>query len=133
MGPMKDPPHPGEIIREEVVKPLGLSVTDAARALGVTRQALSLLLNGRTDLSPEMALRIEAAFGPKAEVLIGVRLDHSMARAQARQREITANGQRAPQALEPRRPARPRTGTASRRSRDRGGQKMFLNKRFLTG
>ena len=91
MGPMKDPPHPGEIIREEVVKPLGLSVTDAARALGVTRQALSLLLNGRTDLSPEMALRVEAAFGPKAEVMMGVQMDYSMARARARQREITAN------------------------------------------
>ncbi len=91
---MKDPPYPGEIIREEVVGPLGLSVTDAARALGVTRQALSLLLNGRTDLSPEMALRIEAAFGPKAEVMMGVQLDCSMARARARQGEITANVRR---------------------------------------
>ena len=94
MGPMKDPPHPGEIIREEVVGPLGLSVTEAARALGVTRQALSLLMNGRTDLSPEMALRIEAAFGPKAELMMGVQLDYSMARARARQDEITANVRR---------------------------------------
>ena len=94
MGPMRDPPHPGEIIRDEVVGPLGLSVTDTARALGVTRQALSLLLNGRTDLSPEMALRIEAAFGPKADVLMGVQLDYSLARARARQGEITANVRR---------------------------------------
>ena len=94
MGRMKDPPHPGEIIREEIVNPLGLSVTAAARALGVTRQALSLLLNGRTDLSPEMAPRIEAAFGPKAEVMMGVQLDYGMARARARRGEITANVRR---------------------------------------
>ena len=52
VGPMKDPPHAGEIIREEVIRPLGLSVTAAASALGVTRQALSAFLNARSDLSP---------------------------------------------------------------------------------
>ena len=51
VGPMKDPPHPGEIIREEVIRPLGLSVTAAASALGVTRQALSAFLNERSELS----------------------------------------------------------------------------------
>jgi addiction module HigA family antidote len=90
LGPMKDPPHPGEIIREEVIRPLGLSVTAAASALGVTRQALSAFLNERSDLSPEMALRIEVALGPKAEVMIGIQTDYDMARARARLPEITA-------------------------------------------
>jgi antitoxin HigA-1 len=93
-GPMKDPPHPGEIIREEVIRPLGLSVVEAARALGVTRQALSAFLNARSDLSPEMALRIEAAFGPKADVMMGIQIDYSMARARARLTEVIANVRR---------------------------------------
>ena len=88
VGPMKDPPHPGEIIREEVIRPLGISVTAAASALGVTRQALSAFLNGRSDLSPEMALRIEVALGPKAEVMMGVQTDYAMARARVRLPEI---------------------------------------------
>ena len=94
VGPMKDPPHPGEIIREEVIRPLGLSVTAAAGALGVTRQALSAFLNERSDLSPEMALRIEVALGPKAEVMMGIQTDYAMARARARLPEITATVRR---------------------------------------
>jgi addiction module HigA family antidote len=54
---MHNPPHPGEIIREECLKPLGLSVTEAAAGLGVTRKALSELLNGHSDVSPKMAIR----------------------------------------------------------------------------
>ncbi len=91
---MKDLPHPGEIVREEVIRPLGLSVTAAAAALGVTRQALSAFLNERSDLSPEMALRIEVAFGPKAEVMMGVQMDHQMSRARARLPEIEASVRR---------------------------------------
>ena len=64
---MKSPPHLGGFIRREIIEPLGLSVTDAASALGVTRQALSNLLNARTSLSADMALRIEKAFGPKMD------------------------------------------------------------------
>ena len=94
VGPMKDPPHPGEIIRDEVIRPLGLSVVDAAKALGVTRQALSAFLNARSDLSPEMALRIEAAFGPKADVMMGIQTDYSMARARVRLTEVIANVRR---------------------------------------
>jgi addiction module HigA family antidote len=63
IGPMKNPPHPREIIREEVIRPHGLSVTAAAAALGVTRQALSAFLNERSDRSPEMALRIGSNSG----------------------------------------------------------------------
>jgi addiction module HigA family antidote len=94
VGPMKDPPHPGEIVREEVIRPLGLSVTAAAAAPGVTRQALSAFLNARSDLSPEMALRIEAAFGPKADVMMAVQTDWQMARARARLPEIEASVRR---------------------------------------
>jgi addiction module HigA family antidote len=80
LGPMKDPTHPGEIIREEVIRPLGLSVTAADSALGVKRQALSAFLNQRSDLLPEMALRIEVALGPKAEVMVGIQTDYDIAR-----------------------------------------------------
>jgi addiction module HigA family antidote len=75
------PSHPGEIIREEVLKPLGLDVTKSAAVLGVTRPALSRLLNEKAALSPEMALRIEKAFGPKADHLMRIQLSYDMARA----------------------------------------------------
>jgi addiction module HigA family antidote len=59
---MHNPPHPGEIIRDLCLEPLGLSVTDAAEALGVSRKTLSSILNGRSGISPEMALRLSKAF-----------------------------------------------------------------------
>ena len=59
---MHNPPHPGEIIRELCLEPLGLSVTDAAKALDVSRKTLSSILNGRSGISPEMALRLSKAF-----------------------------------------------------------------------
>src|SRR4051812_26416820 len=86
--PMKAPPHLGGFIRREVVEPLGLSVTEAAAALGVTRQALSNLLNERTGLSPEMALRIEKAFGPKMEHLMRMQLAFDLAATRQRAHEI---------------------------------------------
>src|SRR4030043_514848 len=67
---MARPTHPGQFIRMEVIEPLNLSVTQAAKALGVPRVALSALLNGRAALSPDMALRIEKAFGPKMDTLL---------------------------------------------------------------
>ncbi len=85
---MKNPPHPGGLIRREVIEPLGLSVTDGASILGVTRQALSLLLNERTDLSPEMALRIEKAFGPKMDHLMRMQLAFDVARQRQREGRI---------------------------------------------
>lgn len=86
--PMKTPPHLGGLIRREIVEPLGLSVTDAAAALGVTRQALSNLLNERTGLSPEMALRIEKAFGPKMDHLMRMQLAFDVAEARRRETKI---------------------------------------------
>lgn len=64
---MHNPPHPGEAIRELCIEPLGLSVTSAAEALGVTRKAVSELLNGRVAISPAMAYRLESVFGGSAE------------------------------------------------------------------
>jgi addiction module HigA family antidote len=86
---MKQPPHLGGFIRREIIDPLGLSVTEAAAALGVTRQALSNLLNERTALSAEMALRIEKAFGPKMDHLMRMQLAYDLAQARAREREIS--------------------------------------------
>ena len=85
---MKNPPHLGGLIRREIIEPLGLSVTAAASALGVTRQALSNLLNERTALSADMALRIEKAFGPKMDHLMRMQLAFDLALTRGREREI---------------------------------------------
>ncbi|MBA4141453.1 MAG: HigA family addiction module antidote protein [Nitrosospira sp.] len=82
---MKNPAHPGGLVKTEIIEPLGLSVTEAAQALGVTRPALSAFLNERASLSPEMALRIEKAFGASMDTLM--RMQSSFAIAQARKRE----------------------------------------------
>ena len=85
---MKSPPHLGGVIRRQVIEPLGLSVTEAAAILRVTRQALSLLLNERTDLSSNMALRIEKAFGPKMDHLMRMQLAFDVARQRQRQGRV---------------------------------------------
>lgn len=64
---MYNPPHPGEVIKELCLQPLGLTVTDAAKGLGISRKTLSALLNGRFGISPEMAIRLSKAFGGSAE------------------------------------------------------------------
>jgi len=78
------PAHPGQFIRMEVTEPLGLSVTQAAKILGVTRPALSALLNARAALSSEMALRIEKAFGPKMDTLLRMQTSYEIAQARDR-------------------------------------------------
>lgn len=83
--PMKNPPHPGDFIRTEIIAPAGLSVTAAAAALGVSRPALSSLLNGKAGLSGDMALRIEKAFGVRMDTLM--RMQSSFDIAQTRKRE----------------------------------------------
>ncbi|MDE0060681.1 MAG: HigA family addiction module antitoxin [Defluviicoccus sp.] len=65
--PMKNPPHPGLSVRHDCLEPLGLSVTEAARRLGVSRKQLSGIVNGRSGISPEMAIRLDKAFGGGAE------------------------------------------------------------------
>jgi addiction module HigA family antidote len=81
---MHDPPHPGEIIKEPCLEPLSLSVTDAAKGLGVTRKALSELLNGHTGVSPEMAIRLEQAFGSTAETWLKMQLEYDLWQAKQR-------------------------------------------------
>ena len=83
--PMKNPPHPGDFIKTEIVEAYGFSVTAAAVALGVSRPALSSLLNGKAGLSGDMALRIEKAFGVRMETLM--RMQSSFDIAETRKRE----------------------------------------------
>jgi len=85
---MVRPAHPGQFIRMEVIEPLNLSVTRAAKALGVTRAALSALLNGRAALSPDMALRIEKAFGPKMDTLLRMQTAYEIAETRDREGDI---------------------------------------------
>ena len=77
--PMKNPPHPGEIIRDLYLKPLGLSVTAAAAGLGVTRKTLSLLVNGHVGISPEMATRLSKAFGRTPEAGLQLQMQYDLA------------------------------------------------------
>lgn len=79
MMPMKNPPHPGEIIRDLYLEPLGLSVTEAAAGLGVTRKTLSLLVNGHSDVSPEMAARLSIAFGRTPEAWLQLQTQYDLA------------------------------------------------------
>ncbi len=82
MGRMFNPPHPGETLKEDVLPALGLTVTEAAHQLGVTRTALSRVLNGHAAISPEMARRIEAWLGPerggRAEIWLGLQMDYDL-------------------------------------------------------
>lgn len=85
---MANPAHPGQFIRLEIIEPLGLTVKAAAEALGVTRPSLSALLNTRAALSPEMALRIEKAFGVKMDTLLRMQTTFEIAETRAREAEI---------------------------------------------
>jgi addiction module HigA family antidote len=80
---MHTPSHPGELIRREVIEPLGLSVAEAANILDVRRATLSDLLNGKASLTTEMALRIEKAFGPKMDHLMRMQLAYDLAKQRA--------------------------------------------------
>ena len=85
---MKNPAHPGGFVKSEIVEALGLSVTDAARRLGVTRPALSALLNERASLSPEMALRIEKVFGVSMDTLMRMQTSHDIARVRRHENDL---------------------------------------------
>ena len=75
---MHNPPHPGEIIRDLCLEPLGLSVTNAAEALGVSRKTLSAILNGRSGISPEMALRLSKAFNTSPESWLNQQVQYDL-------------------------------------------------------
>ena len=79
---MKNPPHPGLSIKLDCLEPLGLSVTDGAKALGVTRQTLSNVINGKAGISAEMATRLAQAFGGTAEVWLRMQVAYELAQVQ---------------------------------------------------
>ena len=86
--PMHDPPHPGGIVRRQCLEPLGLSVTEAAKGLGITRQALSDFLNEKAGVSVEMAIRLSKAFGSSPETWLGLQTAYDLAQARDRARSI---------------------------------------------
>jgi addiction module HigA family antidote len=85
---MKNPPHPGDFIKTEIVEALGLNVSQAAKILKVRRATLSDLLNGKAALTPEMAIRIEKAFGPDMHRLLQMQLAYDVAKVRTLSREI---------------------------------------------
>lgn len=88
--PMHNPPHPGEIVKYECLEPLGLTVTRAAEGLGITRQALSNLVNEKSDMSVDMALRLSQAFGSTPETWLRLQMAYDLwqAREQAQQIKV---------------------------------------------
>ncbi len=86
---MKNPPHPGAFVRTEILEPLGLTVTAAAQALGVSRVALSSLVNGQADLSGDMALRVEKAFGVRMETLMRMQSSYDIVQTRQRAKSIS--------------------------------------------
>ena len=100
--PMKSPPHPGTVVFDECIEPLGLNITQAAQALGVTRVTLSELVNGRRGISPEIAIRLSKAFGGSAESWLVQQAQYDLAQVNAERIKvkrlvtgITARGVRA--------------------------------------
>lgn len=87
---MFNPPHPGRLVRQECLEPLSLSVTEGAQALGVTRQALNNLVNGKAGISAEMAVRLAAAFGGSAEAWVRMQANYDLAQVKQREAEIVA-------------------------------------------
>src|ERR1700674_3694058 len=86
--PMKNPPHPGLHVRLDCLEPLGLSVTGGAKALGVTRQALNNLVNGKSGISAEMAVRLAKAFGGNPAVWLKMQMDYDLAQVERKAGKI---------------------------------------------
>src|SRR5260221_13801698 len=78
---MKNPPHPGRIVRQECIEPLGITVKDAAERLGIQRQTLNNLVNGKAGISPEMSIRLSKAFGSSPEVWLGLQMQYDLPQA----------------------------------------------------
>lgn len=92
--PMKDPVHPGRIVRHDCLEALGLSVTEGAKVLGVTRQALNNIVNGKSGISPEMAIRLTKAFGSTPETWLGIQIAYDLAAVRKHQNKIKVRRQR---------------------------------------
>lgn len=86
--PMKNPSHPGSIVRHDCLEPLGLSVTDAAKVLRVTRQTLNNLVNGNAGVSAEMAVRLSKAFGSEPEFWLRLQMNYDLAEVRRREAKI---------------------------------------------
>lgn len=85
---MHNPPHPGEILRQLCIEPLGLSVTEAAKGLGVSRKTLSAILNGRAGISPEMAVRLSIAFGTSSESWLNQQIQFDLWQAEKSRKSL---------------------------------------------
>ncbi len=94
--PMKNPAHPGRIVKSACLEPLGLSITAGAKVLGVTRQTLTKVVNGRSGISPEMAIRLSKAFGSTAETWLRMQLAYDLAQARRDENKIKVRRQEVP-------------------------------------
>jgi addiction module HigA family antidote len=90
---MKNPVHPGRVVRHDCLKALGLSVTEGARVLGVSRQALNNVVNGKSGISPEMAIRLSKAFGSTPETWLRMQLAYDLAGARKHESKIKVRRQ----------------------------------------
>jgi len=93
---MKNPPHPGRIVRQECIEPLGLTITEAAVRLGVKRQTLNNLVNEKAGISPEMSIRLSKAFGSRPEVWLGLQMQYDLAQAEKNAHRIKVHRIMAP-------------------------------------
>ena len=98
--PMKYPPHPGRSIRNACLEPLGLSISEGAKILGVTRQALNNVIAGKSAISPEMAIRLTKAFGSTEETWLRMQLAYDLAAARKYESKIKVSRQHVPQELQ---------------------------------
>jgi addiction module HigA family antidote len=96
---MKNPAHPGRIVRSACLEPLGLSVTEGAKVLGVTRQTLNNVISGKSGISPEMAIRLSKAFGSTAETWVRMQAAYDLAQARKDESKIKVRRQHVPQEL----------------------------------
>jgi addiction module HigA family antidote len=85
---MKNTPHPGRIVRQDCIEPLGLTITEAAKVLGITRQALNNVVNGKAGISPEMAVRLSKAFGGSADMWLRLQANYDLAQIHQDQIDI---------------------------------------------
>src|SRR5580704_5289363 len=97
--PMKNPPHPGRSVRTACLEPLGLSISEGAKILGVTRQALNNVITGKSGISPQMAIRLTKAFGSTPETWLRMQLAYDLAAARKDESKIKVRRQHVPQEL----------------------------------
>src|ERR1700722_6342826 len=97
--PMKNPVHPGQIVRHDCLEPLGLSVTEGAKVLGVSRQALNNIVNGKAGISAEMAIRLTKAFGSTADTWVRMQGAYDLAQAMKKEGKIKVQRHRIPAEL----------------------------------